>query len=175
MKIDNRLPQFDKEAALIAVTSEHAAKFYLAHEGEMKELDIFHVLQPKYTDREGFFRKTTGKKELGSGSIYEPRKDYLMVRFLHKLKKEVKNIRETHPFDSIYLFAPAYMAKEIFAVLPADICDTVKLKITGNFVDASPYELLRKIKEEIKKAVSLRKLPPLEEEARKLIGRISNI
>lgn len=168
MKIRKELPQFRNERALLAATGQQEVKFYLAHGGIVEELELYLIPNPRYTDREGFFaeRRTT---ELGSGSVYEPKKLYIENRFLHWLKNEIKEVCERQEIDSVYLFAPDYISKRIFAAIPEDIHSKIKFKLSGNFTKSHPFELLSMLKKEIEKIIGQK--VPRKEEARKLLKK----
>lgn len=168
MLIEKHLPQFDKEKALLVVAGKKEAKLFVAKKGVLEELDLFILPKPKYTDREGFYKSDAEKGMSGSGSVYEPKKNYEIKVFLHRLRDEMKFARNEWKFTSIYLFSPGYLAKEIFAVLPSEFCDMVKFKLTGNFVKSHPFELLQKIKKEYEKILGA---PVIKSEARKLMKK----
>ncbi len=164
MKIEKKLPQFENEIALIVATGEQTAKFYLAGRGAINELEVFFEPNPEYTDREGFFEKRM-RKDYGSGSVYEPKKEYVQNKFLRGLLTELKNAREKWKFEAIYFFFPDFVSKEILSALPDEFLKMVRLKITGNFFREHPFKLLRMIQREMK----IGENEALKKEARRLL------
>ncbi|MFH0857071.1 MAG: hypothetical protein V1860_04190, partial [bacterium] len=121
MRIELHLPQFNNKKALIIATGEYDAKFYLASDGAINELNLIYIAKPKFSDREGFFEKKTAMGLDGSGSVYEPQKLYLRKKFLSALKKELDEIFSKNSIDSLYLFSPRYMEYSIEAELSNDL------------------------------------------------------
>lgn len=168
MKIRKELPQFTKENALLVATGEQSAKLYVAKNGVVEEIEPHTIFDPRYTDREGFFAEKMDA-EFSSGSVYEPKKLYIRTRFLHWLRYEINYFNRKNKFTSIYLFSPRFMAKEIYAVLPNEVCDMIRFNIRGNLVEEHPFTLLEDIKKEIEKIFGQK--VPRKKEARKLLKK----
>jgi hypothetical protein len=166
MLIEEKLSQFVEDASLLIVAGESSAKFYLAGNGVIEELDPFHLPKLHYSDREGFFARRGGQSN-NSGSVYENPKEYLHKQFLHGLTDEVKHAQERHGFQSIYLFAPDYMMKGVKECLPKEFRDMLRLEFIGNLAAKHPLELLRLIKAEREQIARRQKIVRLE--ARKLL------
>ncbi len=166
MKIERTLPQFQEEKALLIVAGEHVARFYAAASGRIEELEIFRIQNPQYTDREGFFKKTIGKQELGSGSVYEPKKRYMESKFFQKFREEIKRINRSYDFSTIYIFYPEFLSKEMERFLPKGHYQ-VRSRIMGNFIQEHPFKLLAKIKEEMAK----REVEPVRGDVNKLLRK----
>lgn len=168
MKIRKELPQFMKENALLLAVGRQSAKLYAAKDGNIEEIEPHIIFNPRYTDREGFFADKSNA-EFMSGSVYEPKKLYVRNKFLHWLCDEINYFDRKSKFTSIYLFSPDFMVKDVYAVLPDDICDRIRLNVQGNLVKERPFILLQKIKKEIDKIVGQK--VPRKTDARKLMER----
>lgn len=145
MKISDNFPVLQKVNALFVVSGKQSAVIYQLRRGEINERDTIKIKKPEYTDREGHFEYRGPRGRLyGSGSVYEPKNEYVQKKFLTSLVKEIKQVRR--PFDSIYLFAPMYVVDQIEAALPNSISTKIKRKFTGNFTKQHPTDLLNKVK-----------------------------
>ncbi|MEK7097436.1 MAG: hypothetical protein AAB906_01150, partial [Patescibacteria group bacterium] len=150
------------------VTGEQSAKLYAAKNGIIEEIEPHTILNPRYTDREGFFAEKRDA-EFASGSVYEPKKLYIRTKFLHWLRDEIDHLDHKSKFASIYLFSPDFMTREVYAILPDEICDRIRFNIRGNLVEERPFILLRRIRDEIEKIIGQK--VPRKEDARKLLGK----
>jgi len=151
MQIEKNLPQFNDEKALLVVTGEQSARLYSVNQGTIKELELFHIDNPVYSDREGSFGKTMGKTRIVSGAAYEMKQNLkldLHVKFFHKLRDDIGAAHKKNKFNVIFLFSPEFILKEIYQSLPKEISSLIQLKVNGNFVDEHPFKLLQKIKKE---------------------------
>lgn len=168
MQIELHLPQFNNKKALIITTGEYDAKFYLASNGFINELDLIYIPKPQYTDREEFFEKKNDMGVYGSGSVNEPQKLYLRKKFLLELKKELdKIIAENHEVDSLYLFSPRYMEYSIEKELSKNLKKMLIFEEFGNYFSAHPFKLLNIIKK--KKEGHIGESIPINPKARKLL------
>lgn len=146
MKISNDFPLLQQANSLFLVAGTQSAIIYRLSNGEIKERETITINNPEYTDREGHFEYTGPSGKLhGSGSVYEPKDEYVQKKFLGTLVEELKQIKQ--PFDSVYLFAPMHFINEIESSLPDTFAEKIKRKFTGNFTKLHPTELLAKVKE----------------------------
>lgn len=165
--IEENLYQFDQEKSLLVLTGEQSAKFYLAHQGTIEELSLMNILNPVYSDREGFFGRMVGRTLISSGATYEQPKRYVHNKFTSKLKSTIKVIDEQQRIDTIYLFSPKFMLNEILHNLTNDMRNKIKWTISGNLLDKHPFELIKRIEGE----ADWRKVDASKDEARKLEKR----
>lgn len=169
MLIEKNLPQFVDDKTLLIVAGETAAKFYLAENGVIDELDPFKLPKERYSDREGFFARR-GSQSMSSGSVYENPKEHLHEQFLHGLAGEVRKIHEMRHFRSIFLFSPDYMIKEAKEALAKGFRKMVRLEFVGNLTTKRPFELLSLIRAERESIVRRQKI--VGTEARKLLEKV---
>lgn len=145
MKISDNFPILQKVNALFLVSGKQSAIIYRLRKGEINERETIEIKKPEYTDREGHFEYRGPRGKLhGSGSVYEPKNEYLQKKFLSSLVTEIKKIKR--PYDSIYLFAPMHIIDSIEEALPNSISKKIKRKFTGNFTKQHPTDLLKKVK-----------------------------
>lgn len=145
MKISNQFPALQRVNALFLVAGSQSAVIYRLREGELHDKETVQIEKPEYTDREGHFESVGPHGKLhGSGSVYEPKNEYMLKKFLSAVVDEIKKIRS--PFDSIYLFAPMHMQKSIESALPNSISKKIKRTFSGNFIKEHPTALLRKVR-----------------------------
>ncbi len=166
MKISRELPQFDTERAIFVVTGKQEAKFYLVNKGKIKEIDSFKIEKPRYSDREGWFKRRVRGFVMGSGAPLEPKKQKIIKDFLKKLEKNLKGTLSKNEVDSIYIFSPHYLLSRVKKTLPSSAKKKLEMTIDGEYYFQHPFELLEKIslkKEEKKK--------PKTEEAKKLLNK----
>lgn len=146
MKISDDYAILQKANALFIVTGKQSAIIYRLRKGEISEKETIEIKTPTYSDNEGRFESRGPRGRLqGSGSVLDSNKKYIQDNFLKNLLKEFNTIKR--PYDSIYLFAPNYMAEAVEATLPNAASKKIKRIFTGNFTKQHPTELLAKIKD----------------------------
>lgn len=145
MKISKDLPQFERRSALLIVTGEQEAEFYMARDGAIVKHSSFRVPKPQYSDREDFSRGGGSSRVFESGAKFEARKK-LIHREFDRLFKERLKLIAPQKVDWVYLFCPATVRNEVAGLLPATLKDHLKKTITGNFYKEHPFELLKKLK-----------------------------
>ncbi|HTW96609.1 MAG TPA: hypothetical protein VMD74_03050, partial [Candidatus Methylomirabilis sp.] len=135
--------QFNQEAVLLAVAGERRAKFYIAESGEIDLVAEIEELVPKYDDNEGFFGGKKGGKlsRMGSPSA-EVRKEYLLNKFTRKFEEKVAEAEAGKNNMPIYLFAPAFIHNLLAKSLPKAMTKRIKKNIAGNYLHATPFELI---------------------------------
>jgi hypothetical protein len=148
MKIELHLPQFTHEAALLVAAGEKSAKLYRASKGEIEELEEFALPREKFADRERIFSKGTKGKSYSLGAVYETPKKHLQHQFTQGLKQVIHRLNEESYFNSLYLFAPDYMAKTLKEAIGKEFENRIRAVIHGNFAKAHIFRLLELIKEE---------------------------
>ncbi len=149
-KISNRMQELAEENALVLVTGSHVAKVYEIKKGRILQEPTVDVPDPRYTDKEGS-RYSMKQRRAGRGNIFGASSDYehdvgQRTEFLHALKKEIKDISNTNNVDRIYLFSPGRIIKHVEESLPQNWQRKVHFRYQGNFANAAPTELLKKIK-----------------------------
>jgi len=146
MKIKQELPQFEDKKALLIVSGKKEAKFYLANAGEVKKIDQLLPEEFKYSDNEGYFETRAMGKVVGSGSVRERMKNYLIQQFSDKLADKTLSLDKENKFDEIYLFSPDYMKNWVRENLSPQLIKKIVLQSEGNYVQNPPFDLLEKIK-----------------------------
>jgi len=144
--IGDDLPEFFNERVLLVATGNQDAKFYLAHDGQLKAVDSFLIAKPRYSDREGHFKTRGAGKTIRSGAVYENRKQEVRSAFTHEFAKRYKQIEKKHALDKVYLFTPAHIRTHIRTSLPKAQRTKITMVIAGNHYKTHPLRLLKLIK-----------------------------
>lgn len=147
MIIKDNLSIFENKRALLVVAGKQTAKLYLIDSRELELIDLISLPKPtsEYTDREGHFEQRSQSGYISSGSVYEPKKEYLFKKFTRELSDMVARIDKTREISEIYLFSPSYIKNEIKETLKKYSNDKVIMEIEGNFNESHPHELIEKI------------------------------
>jgi hypothetical protein len=162
--------------SLLVVTGKETAKFYMARDGIMNELEHISVREPKYSDKEGFFERRRGGKVLSSGSVLEPKEKVAINEFLTKLEQKLVDVSRQTAFSRVYVFAPLEHRHRIISAIPYHLKQYIQLVIPGNYVRKSPLGLLLLIKNYTKQPPLILKHVAAEiikrsQQARKVIGK----
>ncbi|MDD4902615.1 MAG: hypothetical protein PHE24_05790 [Patescibacteria group bacterium] len=146
MQIKSGLNQFKNERVLLAVAGDRRAKFFIAGNGEIDLVGEIEELVPKYEDNEGFFGgKKGGKLSRMGNPNHEVNKEYLFNKLSSKFEEKVGEAEAKEGAMSIYLFAPAFIHTMLVKSLPKAMAKRIKMNIAGNFLHATPFELLELI------------------------------
>lgn len=145
MKISQKLPQFEKEKALIIVASQMEADFYVAFGGEIAKTTSFKITKPRYSDREGFVARASGGKAVSGGPSYSIDKEKIRIDFLKAFREKIKPFSQDKKIGRVYLFAESYVVNEIQKFLPAGLKSKIKTVIRGNYSKNHPFDLLEVI------------------------------
>jgi hypothetical protein len=175
MKISDNLPQFTHERALLLVTGEQSGKLYRAERGALESIEEVAVPDPRYSDREGFFKQRTkrGRKffTIRSGSPYESKDEKVHTDFTKAISELVVRHADA---DALYVYCPSYFKTQLLNSMPPRARDLINFVFEGNFLKEHPFVLLEKIAEE-HKAIRKHVFKPESEEARKLLHKTNGI
>ncbi|MFW5888132.1 MAG: hypothetical protein ACOCVY_00245 [Patescibacteria group bacterium] len=172
MRIEQKLPQFSDQKTLIIVTGRQEAVAYIALNGEIKEKERLEVEDPGYSDREGFFMSSGGTAgTYKAGSVYKENiTQNLTKQFLNQLQEKVKNLVKKEKAETIYLFCPDYMKKEIMSKFPKALKKDIQTIRSGNYIGSHPFVLLEYIKKEGEKKKE-KTVTPIKEKAMKILKK----
>lgn len=145
MKISRNLPQFEGEKALIIVSGKQEARFFLAKDGIIEELESFQFEKPKYSDREGFFISRGKSGVYRSGAVYEFKKQRLVKELGNRLENGFADIIKYNKVDSIYLLSPEYLENYVKKAVPPDYKKKIKFLLKGDYSHFHPFDILNKI------------------------------
>lgn len=172
MYIEEKLPQFPNQKSLILVSGRQEAILYLANNGQIWEKERIKVEDPGYSDKEGFFKSSnrTGGV-MKAGSIYKEKITQQLTReYLNQVEENVKNILSKEELQSIYLFCPDYMKKEVLKKIPKSSRGLIFLTKQGNYIDSHPFDLLKSIQEDQQKEKE-KVASPIKEKAQKILKK----
>ncbi|OGF28168.1 hypothetical protein A2303_01945 [Candidatus Falkowbacteria bacterium RIFOXYB2_FULL_47_14] len=175
MKISDKLPQFSSERVLIIASGQSEAVIYRAEKSMIYKREGIKQEIPKYTDREGLFRKSSrkgGRTETAAhGSVYENKKRYVKAKFVKNLIKRIREEQRGSPAGKVYLILPDFMAGEIERDLPGDLKRTIRLIRSGILTDSHPFDLIRTVRDFEGKDLGMR--VPRNKDALKLMEKSS--
>lgn len=170
MKISISLPQFQNRRALLIVTGDWSAKFFLAGSGTITKLTSFVLRKPSYSDREGFFgHGLRGSPGSGAGSAYEAPHIYMQQEFKKSFASALRDVKADHEFEDIYLFAPETKTPALLDSLDQHDRKKVRQAFSGNFFKLAPGKLLEKIAAYFDETVGA--LVPRRREAHQILAR----
>jgi hypothetical protein len=172
MQIEQNLPQFVNEYALLVVTGKQTAELYVAHNGEIEELDTFTVDRTKPDDVAGHFEQSGHGQTFRAGSAHEP-SDYdekAQSEFLKELGRHLEAVADEYTRDAVYVFSPEHLKNQINDVLPHAIRDRIVHQFVGNYTKHHPFELLKGIANE-QPASGMTEMGPHEEQAQEILRK----
>lgn len=161
MKISSRLPQFEKEKAVIAVVAKQGADFYLASQGVIRKINAVKMEKPRFGKKSGRVAKKQEGKEFYTGDIDKIEREVIKI-FI----RELKTAAELAKAGAIYIFSPVSALSKIREI-PAKTAQKVRALIKGNYFNLHPFVLLEKIGE----SVSEGPVKPIKKEAAKVLER----
>jgi hypothetical protein len=176
MQIQDKLPQFTDEEALIVASGKQDAIFYIAQNGEIHVVESFKVDKPKYDDIEGHFESSTktGKRKqtIRAGSPYDPtdKNEKAVSDFLKELEQELESVSKHHAVTDLYIFAPPHLKNEVTARIPYSLESANLLLMEGNHYETHPFDLLEKIQEKKHKEP----VKPIKKSAKKILDKFKN-
>lgn len=141
MQIKSDLPQFEERKALIIVSGEFLAKYYLAHNGQITLLENFAVANPRAQLREDYVDTT--KQNGISGSIYDGAKQEVQRKLLSRVGSETKKIFLDSKPDEVLLFCAEYLIKEMKQALAKEVRNAICFEYKGDMVSHHPFDLLK--------------------------------
>ena len=133
----------DLENSLVVVSAKEHGKIYQIRDGEMKALEYVEEHSPEYSDNEGFFMRSAGGMQLGSGSPQEEDDKRNIELYIKGITGELSDaIKSFHP-EKVFLFEPEHLKGlvEEHVVKPDNLEVTVVRY--GNFVEKQPNEILQ--------------------------------
>jgi hypothetical protein len=145
MNIKNDLPQFEGRKALIIVSGEFHAIYYLVHNGHISIFDQFAVANPRKGSHEDYVETT---KNGISGSVYDGGKQEMQKKLLKRLSKETREICQKERIVDTYLFCIKFMLRETKEALAEEVRKMMRLEYPGDMKQRHPFELLEIIKDE---------------------------
>ena len=169
MKISQSLPQFVRIKALLVVSGDQSAQFYVCQKGDIKLSERFAIPKPTYEDREGFSMRSGHGRMFSSGSALKDFKNYIQQKFSKKLAVSVRDILKAENIGEIFLFSPQYAAGFILSKWPKYATGMMRMCVWGNFIDSHPLDLLKKIQEVYEESLGMK--VPRSREAIKILDK----
>jgi hypothetical protein len=147
VKIPHRLPQFEDGAALLLVSGEFEARFYVAHRGEVEERRaIRHVPREETVGKDwGFAKGSSATPSSGAVSAQGERRLNLRKKFQEEVARSVDEMAGYGEVKEIYFFAPSHVAGQILDRLEKHTREKITRTFDGEYVKEGPLEALRKV------------------------------
>jgi hypothetical protein len=169
MKISKNLLQFEGKRALISVTGRQEARFFLANDGTIEELESFKFDKPEDLKREGHNMIKGSKGVYRSGPTPEFKNQRIIAELEFHLRKSLKNILDKNKIDIIYLTVPDYLRNDVKKTFPAASAKKIKLVLLGDYCHFHPFDILKKIASRVTVPVV-----PLKESVSKILNKPQN-
>jgi hypothetical protein len=168
MKISNRYPQFKDSNALIIVAGERIAKFYLAGQAVINEIELLEPHSADYPYRQGINLRA-GHGENFLWETYNISDQWQKKEFQIFLKERLRYFLKNTAVDKVYIFAPDQDIKAVEGLMPKKYLPKISGRFKKNIVKAHPFELLGEIR--LLETGHLGESVPVSEEARKILER----
>jgi len=166
MKISKNLPQFEGKKALISVTGRQEARFFLAKDGDIEELEPFKFDKPEDPKRKGHNMIKGSKGVYRSGPTPEFKNQRIITELESHLRKSLKNILNKNKIDIIYLTVPDYLKNDVKKTFPADAAKKIKFVLLGDYCHFHPFDILKKFSSQTTVPVV-----PLKESVSKILNK----
>ena len=148
MQISKDLHQFLDTEALIIVAAQEEGIIYRIKNGEINKIELLEQHLEPLSDNEGFFFGGVGK----SGGAPKERNDE--AEYLKQLRRriahELDHLIKTEDARVLYVFEPEHLKSRIIDELQTHNNLSVHTVRYGNYVQATPLELVTFIDEYIK-------------------------
>ncbi len=169
MKIKYPLYQFNKERAILAVLGRKKCLFYYASEGLITEEEGFGFEIEHYSDKEGFFLKSSRGNVFGSGVPLKYLKEHQRNKFLKLFSDKLGRLADKKNANFIYIFSPRGLMPSSISALSEKNLKILKMAIPGNVTKKHPIEIIQRIENFLSGRRIKRKI--VSEEAEKIISR----
>ncbi len=146
MKITKNLPQFNGQNHLVAVASNHEAKFFTAADGSIHEISSFSIEDDSYTDKENASMSHSAKGVTTiTGSLRETLRQKNLKAFEKKFIESIKEHLKKVSYSSASLFIPRQGKRLLASLIPREIQDKITKTVYGNYIHEHPFALLEKL------------------------------
>ena len=146
MKIPHQLYQFEDVSTFIIVAGKQDAHLYQAHQGEIKLLDVLKISKAHYSDNEGLSKaRSSNGGGIRAATVEKSRDQEVISEFIKELKVHMEKVR-ADMYAEVFVMAPAKTKNEIVNNLPQPFRKKLKNVITGNYGQARPLDIVKKIR-----------------------------
>lgn len=170
MRIPKNLPQFEKLPALFVTSGEYEARFYLAHNGEMKMRETI-KMPPREEAREkqAFVGIKGGRYGLAAVSHRGAYIEDLKKKFQKRFHKTVHDILAEFKLKEIYIFAPKYVAKRLEKGLSQPEKKDIRMEFYQEDTKINPLIMIKKFWQTEQSLVFHKAIP--KNDAKKILDR----
>ena len=137
------------ENSLVVVSAKEHGKIYQIRDGEMKVLEYVAEHPPEHSDNEGFFTRSAGGMQLGSGAPHEENEQHNIEQYIKGITSELSDAIKSFNPDTLFLFEPEHLKGliEEHVSKPNDLA-VVNVRY-GNFVEQPAGEILEMLQASI--------------------------
>jgi len=137
------------ENSLVVVSAKEHGKIYQIRDGEMKGLEYVEEHPPEYSDNEGFFMRSAGGMQLGSGAPLEVDDQRNIERYVKAITTELSDAIKSFNPEKVFLFEPEHLK----GLIAEHVVKTNKLELTvvkyGNYVEKKAEEILQMLEDSV--------------------------
>lgn len=138
--------------ALVVVSAKEHGKLYRIADGELSIYEYVEEHPPQYSDNEGFFFRSSGGKELGSGAPREEDDAQNIKRYMKAIESELRAALVAVQPERVYLFEPEHLKGLVVAHLVNPHHIPIETVAYGNFVQHSPSEIVAMLEKHLESA-----------------------
>ncbi|MBU2103424.1 hypothetical protein KJ848_01055 [Patescibacteria group bacterium] len=121
--------------ALVVVSAKEHGKIYTLENGELKGLSYTEEHAPTYTDNEGFFTRSTGGVQLGSGNVLETNDEHNLQQYIKAISEELSAVVAEHSPEVVFVIEPEHLKGHIKANIVTGTNMAVEEIAYGNYVE----------------------------------------
>lgn len=149
MHIPGSLPQFRRSPVLIIVSGQFEARFFIAHAGEIKELEtIRHIPREETIGKDwGYAKSSSATPSSGAVSSQGKRRLTLRKKFQKEAVSHIQSEAGDKNIQEIYFFAPTYVSSGILKQLDSHTKERIRKVFDGEYTKESPAAILYMITE----------------------------
>ena len=147
MHIPNTLPQFAGHTVLLVVTAKEQGVLYRASEGVVEQVVKVEEHPPTPSDNEGFFFRSGYGRNYGSGGPDAGSGEEELRTFVKSVSEELNEAIVGEQPDIIYFFQPEHFKGYLESELKNPTHIPTHLVKLGNYIHATPLELIEYIRQ----------------------------
>lgn len=128
--------------ALVVVSAKEHGKIYVLENGDLKGLSYTEERAPTYSDNEGFFTRSTGGIQLGSGNVLETNDEHNLQQYIKAITEELSDVVAKQSPEVVFVIEPEHLKGLIKANIVTGTNLVVEEVAYGNYVEKEADEIL---------------------------------
>jgi hypothetical protein len=121
--------------ALVVVSAKEHGKVYLLEDGNLKGISYTKKPAPTHSDNEGFFTRSTGGLQMGSGNVLKINDEHNLQEYIDAIVEELSAIANEQKPDVVFVIEPEHLKGHIKANLTTSNHTPVEEIAYGNYVE----------------------------------------